>query len=126
MKKIGLIFSLLLCCTLTFSQSIFLDAGPGIPTDAPEGQPVNSYSFGSGNEISVTLVTGIMSPELFLAAATGTPFSKMEITVYDSQNKVARKITLHNVFVSSIQTGFDLTENVTLSFDKIKIKDFSH
>jgi hypothetical protein len=126
MKKIGFLFSLLLCCILTFSQSIFLDAGPGVPTDAAEGQPVLSYSFGIGNEISVALVIGIMSPQLFLAAATGTVFSKMDITVYNSQNKVDRKITLHNVLVSSIQPGFDLTENVTLSFEKIKIKDFSH
>ena len=126
MKKIGLLFSLLLCCTLTFSQSIFLDAGPSVPTDAPEGQPVVSYSFGIGNEINLMLVTGAMSPDLFLAAATGTPFSKMDITFYDVQNKVDYKITIRNVFVSSIQAGIGLTENVTLSYDKIKIKDFSH
>src|SRR5215203_1941908 len=102
MKKIGLLFSLLLCCTLAFSQSYFLDAGPSVPTDAPEGQPVMSYAFGlagadgSFHDINLTLVTGIMSPELFLAAATGTGFSKMELKAYDSQNKVYLKITLHD------------------------------
>lgn len=124
MKKICLVFSFLLCCSLAFSQSIFLDAGPHVPTDAPEGQPVLSYSFGTVNDITVTLVTGIMSPELMWAVATGTGFSKMQITVYDNQNKVDRKITLHNVMVTSIQLS-GLTENVTLSFNKIKIKDFN-
>ena len=126
MKKFNLLFSLLLCCTLAFSQTIYLDAGPQVPADAPEGQPVLSYSFGTGNDITVTMVTGAMSPELFLAAATGTPFNKMEIIVYNDQNKVQTRITLHNVFVSSIQVGVDLTENVTLSSERIKIKDFNH
>ena len=126
MKKFNLLFSLLLCCTLAFSQTIYLDAGPQVPADGPEGQPVLSYSFGTGNDITVTMVTGAMSPELFLAAATGTPFNKMEIIVYNDQNKVQTRITLHNVFVSSIQVGVDLTENVTLSSERIKIKDFNH
>ena len=126
MKKFNLLFSLLLCCTLAFSQTIYLDAGPQVPADAPEGQPVLSYSFGTGNDITVTMVTGAMSPELFLAAATGTPFNKMEIIVYNDQNKIQTRITLHNVFVSSIQVGVDLTENVTLSSERIKIKDFNH
>jgi type VI protein secretion system component Hcp len=126
MKKITLLFSFLLCCTLAFSQSMFLDAGPQVPADEPQGQPVLSYSFGASNDMTVTLVTGAMSPELFLAVATGTPFSKMEIKVYDGQNKVEQKITLHNVFVTSFQTGLGSTETVTLSFDKIKTKDFGH
>ncbi len=132
MKKIGLLFSLLLCCTLTFSQSIFLDAGPSVPTDASEGQPVLSFSFGTPDanggfhDISLTLVTGIMSPELLLAAASGTGFAKMEIKVYDDQNKVYYKITLQDVMVTSFQSGINLTDNVTLSFTKIKIKNFSH
>ena len=132
MKKIGLLFSLLICCTLAFSQSIFLDAGPGVPTDAPQGQPVISYSYGiadaDGNfyDISVSLVTGIMSVELYNAVATGTGFAKMEIKAYDAQNKVYLKITLHDVLVTSFQSGANLTDNVTLSFSKIKIKDSSH
>jgi hypothetical protein len=132
MKKIGLLFSLLLCCTLAFSQSIFLDAGPSVPTDAPQGQPVFSYSFGTTDadggfhDISVTLVTGIMSPELLMAAASGTGFAKMEIKMYDNQNKVQYKITLQDVMVTSFQSGTNLTDNITLSFNKIKIKDFSH
>lgn len=126
MKKIGLLFSLLLSCTFAFSQAMFLDAGPSVPADEREGQPVLAYSLGGGNDITVTIVTGAMSPELFLAAATGTPFPKMDLKVYDDQNKVSYRITLHNVFVTSIQPGVDLTENVTLTSDKIKIKDFSH
>ena len=126
MKKIGLVFSLLLCCTLVFSQSLFLDAGPAVPTDAPEGQPVLSYSLGTAHDITVTLVTGIMSQELTQAAVSGTVFAKMELKEYNSQNKVIYKITLQNVMVTSFQTGAGLTENVTLSFNKIRIKDFSH
>jgi hypothetical protein len=125
MKKFALLFSFLLSCMFAFSQSIFLDAGPNVPADAPQGQPVLSYSLGSGNEVTMTVVTGAMSADLFLAAATGTPFSKIEMTVYD-QNKAAYRITIHNSFVSTIQTGVDLTETVTFVSDKIKIKDFNH
>jgi hypothetical protein len=132
MKKIGLFFSLLLCCTLAFSQSIFLDAGPAVPTDASQGQPILSYSYGiaspdgSIHEISLLLVTGIMSQELMQAAASGTGFNKMEIKFYDNQNKVYYRITLHDVMVSAIQSGINLTDHVTLSFSKMKIKDFGH
>jgi type VI protein secretion system component Hcp len=132
MKKIGLLFSLLLCCTLAFSQSIFLDAGPSVPTDEAKGQPVLSFSFGTPDangdfhDISVTLVTGIMSPELLAAAALGTSFAKMEIKMYDNQNKVYYKITLQDVMVTSFQSGANLNDDVTLSSNKIKIKNFSH
>jgi type VI protein secretion system component Hcp len=126
MKKTGLLFSLLLCCTLAFSQSIFLDAGPNVATDAPEGQPVLSYSFGTAHDVTVTLVTGIMSPALMQAAVSGTSFAKMEIKVYNSQDKVNYKITLQDVMVTSFQQGTGLTETVTLSSNKIRIKDSSH
>jgi hypothetical protein len=127
MKKIGLLFSLLLCCTLTFSQSNFLDAGSGVPADEPQGQPVLSFSFSGTNAITVTLVTGVMTPELMLAAASGTGFAKMEIKVYDDQNnKVTYKITMLNVFVTSIQAGTGLFDYVTLRFNKFRIKESSH
>jgi len=126
MKKTGLFFSLLLCCSLAFSQSIFLDAGPNVATDAPEGQPVLSYSLGTAHDVTVTLVTGIMSPVLMQAAVFGTSFAKMEIKVYNSQDKIDHKITLQDVIVTSFQQGTGLTETVTLSYNKIRIKDSSH
>lgn len=132
MKKIGVLFSLLLCCSLVFSQSIFLDAGPSVPADAREGQSVLSYSFGipdgdgSFHDISLVLVTGIMSAELMRAVASGTSFTKMEIKKYDSQNKVYYKITLHDVMVTSFQSGINMMDNITLSFTKMKIKDSGH
>jgi type VI protein secretion system component Hcp len=132
MKKFTLLFSFLLFCTLAFSQSIFLDAGPSVQTDDTRGQPVLSYSFGladadgSYHDISLVLVTGIMSPALLSAAASGTYYSKMEIKIYDNATKVSYRITLHNVLVSAIQSGQNLMDNVTLSFDKVKIKDFNH
>jgi hypothetical protein len=125
MKKIALLFSFLLCFTLSFSQLVYLDAGPQVPADEPQGQPVLSYSFGNPGSINLTMVTGLMSPELFLAAASGTLFSRMEIKVYE-QNKVIYKITLQNVMVASISTSSGATENVTLQYEKIRIKDFSH
>jgi type VI protein secretion system component Hcp len=82
--------------------------------------------LGTAHDITVTLVTGIMSQELMQAAVSGTVFAKMELKEYNSQNKVIYKITLQNVMVTSFQTGAGLTENVTLSFNKIRIKDFSH
>jgi hypothetical protein len=130
MKKISLLFSFLLLCTLAFSQTIFLNAGPAITTDAPEGQPVLAYSFGvpdaNGDyqEITLTMVTGIMSQALFMAASSGTDFTKMDLTFYDDQKKLYYKITMHDVLVTSYQLSSDLTENITLSFQKIKIKDF--
>ncbi len=125
MKKIALVFSFMLCFTLSFSQLIYLDAGPQVAADEPKGQPVLSYSFGDPGSINLTIETGLMSPQLFQAAAFGTIFSKMEIKVYD-QKKVVYKITLQNVMVASISTGIGTTENVTLQYEKIRIKDFSH
>ena len=126
MKKLGLVFSLLLCCQLVFSQTMYLSAGPSVATDAPQGQPAVSYSFVSANEISVVLVTGAMSPELIMAVATGTGFSKMELRVYDAQNKISTKIIMQNVLVTSYQTGSGLHETVTLSFSKVRTKEFNH
>jgi type VI protein secretion system component Hcp len=125
MKKFSLLFSLLLFCCIAFSQSIYLDAGPAVSADEPEGQPVLSYSLGV-QEINITLVTGSMSPELFQAAAQGTRFAKMELDFYDNQNKIYQTITIRDVYVTSIQVGTDLTEYVTLSYSKMKTKNFSN
>lgn len=123
MKKIILIFSLLLCWTIGFSQSMFLDAGNKVPTDAPQGQPVISYSFNGPNELSVTLVMGAMSQDLIMAVVSGTGFSKMELTAYDSENKVVSKITMQDVLLISYQTSGGLNETVTMTYSKIKIKN---
>jgi hypothetical protein len=125
MKKITLFFAFLLCSFFSFSQSIFLDGGPGVPADDPLGQPALSYSIGSATEVTVVITTGAMTADLFLAASNGTPFSKMEIKVYDDQNKVVSRITIHEAFVSSIQS-LGLTQTVTFTSDKIKIKDSGH
>jgi hypothetical protein len=131
MKKLGFLFGLLLCCTLAFTQTIFLDAGPSVPTDAAQGQPVLSYSFGLADadgefhDLSLTMVNGIMSPELLLAVATGTGYAKMELKVYNSENKITRRITMQDVMVTTIQfSGLEVL--VTLSFSKAKVKDFNH
>ena len=118
MKKITLLFSFLLCCIFSFSQSIFLDGGPGVPADDPQGQPAVSYSINNATEVTVVITTGAMTADLFLAAINGTPFSKMEIKVYDDQNKVVSRITMHDAFVASIQS-LGATQTVTFTSDKI-------
>lgn len=128
MKKTSLLFIFLLSYTFVFSQTIFLDAGPLVPEDAPEGQPVLSYSLsdpaeGGLQELRLTLITGIMTPELIKAAASGTGFTKMELKFYDTQQKVYYKITLHEVMVSSYQSGTNMIDNVSLTFSRIKIKN---
>jgi type VI protein secretion system component Hcp len=125
MKKVSLVIVFLLSCVLAFSQSIFLYAGRSVPTDDPQGQPAVSYSLGtpdaSGNihEMTVVVVLGKMSQDLFDAAAQGTPFDKMELRFYDNGKKV-NKITMQDVLVTSVQVS-GTNQVVTLSCNKIKI-----
>jgi len=124
MKKLSLLFVFLLSCIFAFTQSIFLYAGKSVPTDEPQGQPVVSYSLGtpdaSGNihEMTVTIVMGQMSQELFNAVAQGTPFDKMELRFYDNGKKL-NKYTMQDVFVTSSQIS-GTNQVVTLLFSKIK------
>jgi len=125
MKKVVLLFCLLLCCSLSFSQTIFLDAGKSVPTDAPQGQPVLSYSFGSSGtaqQITIVLETGSASQALFNAVATGTVFKKMELDFYNEQNKLYSRISFSDVMVTSYQTLEGGIEAVALTYSKIRTK----
>jgi type VI protein secretion system component Hcp len=125
MKKVSLLFVFLLSCIFAFSQSIFLYAGKSVPTDEPQGQPVVSYSLGTpdagGNihEMTVVIVMGQMSQELFEAVAQGTPFDKMELRFYDNGKKL-NKFTMVDVLVTSAQVS-GTNQLVTLEFNKIKL-----
>jgi hypothetical protein len=125
MKKVVFLFCLLLCCSLAFTQTIFLDAGKSVPTDAPQGQPVLSYSIGSNGtsqQMMIVLETGSATPALVNAVATGTVFKKMELDFYNEQGKLYSRISVSDVLLTAYQTLGDGTEVITLSYSKIKTK----
>jgi hypothetical protein len=120
MKKFGILVTLLLCCTLAFSQFVYL-SGSSLPADGPLGQPVVSYAITSSNDITVELENGAMTPALFQAVANGTILPKMEITTYSPSGKVDGKVTLTGVMGTS--ASIDGTNiRVTFYCDRIKFK----
>ena len=120
MKKFGILVTLLLCCTLAFSQFVYL-SGSSLPADGPLGQPVVSYAITSSNDITVELENGAMTPALFEAVANGTILPKLEITTYNAMGEVDAKITLTGVMGTS--ASFDGTNlRVTFYCDKMKFK----
>ena len=120
MKKLGIPVTLLLCCTLAFSQFIYL-SGSSLPADGPLGQPVVSYAITSSNDITVELENGAMTPALFQAVANGTILPKLEIITYSTRGKVGEKITLTDVMgTSAFFDGINI--RVTFYSDRIKFK----
>ena len=120
MKKLGILVTLLLCCTLAFSQFIYL-SGSSLPADGPLGQPVVSYAITSSNDITVELENGAMTPALFQAVANGTILPKLEIITYNTRGKVEEKITLTDVMgTSAFFDGINI--RVTFYSDRIKFK----
>jgi type VI protein secretion system component Hcp len=69
--------------------------------------------------MTVTIVIGQMSQELFDAAAQGTLFDKMELRFYDNGKKL-NKFTMEDVLVTSTQIS-GANQIVTLSFNKLKL-----
>jgi len=123
MKKVVLLFCLLVCSTLAFSQIIFLNPGKSIPTDSPNGLLVYSYSFGTGEtnpEITLTLDAGSAAPSLLNAATNGTVFKKMELVTYEL-GKVSSKITISDVMIVSYVVSASST-TITLSFSNTRTK----
>ena len=125
MKKVMLLFSLLVSCTIAFSQITFLDFGKSIPTDAREGLLISSYSFGpagSSPAVTVTLDANSSSmPDLFQATATGTMFQKVDLTTY-VLGKVSSKITFTDVVISSISISGDGTASMTFIYSSMRAK----
>ena len=122
MKKLVLLFSLLLSFTLTFSQGLYLDPGKTIPTDHPNGIPAYSYSFDNTlHSVTIETEIGISSPALMTAVASGTYFKKMELASYDAKNKVEYRFVFSDVYLTGIQISGS-TQFVTLSFSKFSMK----
>ena len=122
MKKVVLLFSLVLSFTLAFSQSLYLDPGKTIPTDDSRGIPAYSYSFDNTlHSVTIELEIGASSAELFNAVASGTYFKKMELKSYDTKNKVEYSYIFSGVYLTSIQIS-GTTESLTLSFSKFSMK----
>ena len=125
MKKVVLLFSLLVSCTIAFSQVTFLDFGKSIPTDAREGILISSYSFasaGSSPAITVTLDANSSSmPALFQATASGTIFQKVELTTY-VLGKVSSKIIFTNVVIASISISGDGNASMTFIYGSMRTK----
>ncbi|HUR12723.1 MAG TPA: type VI secretion system tube protein Hcp [Flavitalea sp.] len=148
MKKISMLLVVLLSGLIGFSQSMFLTAGP-VRTDNPLGQPVLAYSIGISNsgsahtgggsgtgkanyqDLSVTMNTGRMSPDLIKSVALGTHFQEVVLSFYDEKQKMYYKITLKEAMVTSYQQGSScgkkdceaITENVTFTYAQIEYKD---
>ena len=122
MKKVVLLFSLLLSFTLAFSQGLYLDPGKTIPTDDRRGIPAVSYSFDNTlHNATVEIEIGTASQALFNAVASGTYFKKMELKSYDARNKVEYGFVFSDVYLTAIQfTG--ATQLLTLSFSKFSTK----
>ena len=122
MKKLVLLFSLLLSFTLAFSQGLFLDPGKTISTDDPKGIPAYSYSFANTlHSVTIELEIETASPALFTAVASGTYFNKMELKSYDAKNKVEYKFVFSDVYLTAIQISGS-TQLLTLSFSKFSMK----
>lgn len=122
MKKVVLLFSLVLSFTLAFSQTLYLDPGKTIPTDDSRGIPAYSYSFDNTlHSVTIELEIGTSSAALFNAVASGTYFKKMELKSYDTKNKVEYSYVFSGVYLTAIQIS-GTTESVTLSFSKFSTK----
>lgn len=125
MKKVVLLFSLLVSCTIAFSQITFLDFGKSIPTDAREGLLISSYSFasaGSSPAITVTLDANSSSMQsLFEATVNGTVFQKVELTTYEL-GKISSKITFTNVIITSISYSGDGSASMTFIYGSMRTK----
>lgn len=78
--------------------------------------------------LTITKLLDKASPPLVLACAQGTPISQAVLTLRDQSGGHVEfyKITLHNVFVSSVKTGGNgsaearPTETVTFTFQQIQ------
>ncbi len=122
MKKVVLLFSLVLSFTLAFSQSLYLDPGKTIPTDDSRGIAAFSYSFDNTlHTVTIELEIGTASAALFNAVASGTYFKKMELKAYDTKNKVEYSYVFSDVYITAIQIS-GTTESLTLSFSKFSTK----
>ena len=124
MKKVILLFCLLVCSTLVFSQVIYLDPGNSIPTDAPQGLLVHSYSFSTGTtspEATIMLDAGSASPALFSAVVNGTLFKKMELDTY-TLGKLSSRITFSDVIITGMQLSGNTDALITLSFSRMRTK----
>ena len=123
MKKVVLLFSLLLSFSFAFSQNLYLDPGKTIPTDDPRGIQAFSYSFGTTlHTVTIELELGTASPALFQAVANGTYFKKMELKSYDAKNKVEYSFVFSDVQLTSLQFTGGSTELLTLQFSNFRIK----
>jgi len=123
MKKVVLLFSLLLSFTLAFSQALYLDPGKTIPTDDSRGIPAFSYSFDNTlHNATIELEIGTASSALFNAVASGTYFKKMELKSYDARNKVEYSFVFSDVYLIASQLSGGSTQSLTLSFSKFSMK----
>ena len=123
MKKVVLLFSLLLSFTLAFSQGLYLDPGKTIPTDDGNGIPAISYAFDNTlHSVTIELEIGTASPALFNAVASGTYFKKMELKSYDAKDKVEYSFVFYDVYLTSSQITQNSTQSLTLSFLKFSSK----
>jgi len=123
MKKVVLLFSLLLSFTLAFSQGLYLDPGKTIPTDDRKGIPAFSYSFDNAlHSVTIELELGSASAALFDAVASGTYFRKMELKSYDAKNKVEYSFVFSDVYLTAVQFTANSTQLLTLSFSKFSTK----
>jgi hypothetical protein len=123
MKKVVLLFSLLLSFTLAFSQGLYLDPGKTIPTDDRRGIPAVSYSFDNTlHSATIEIEIGTASPALFNAVASGTYFKKMELKSCDANNKVQFSFVFSVVYLTAIQFTAGSTQLLTLSFSKFSMK----
>ena len=151
MKKINILAALLFLATMGFSQQgIFLEVG-ALQGDQAEGQTVLAYSGGISNsgsiqtggggagkanlqDISATLTAGKMSMAFLESVTKGTHFPEMKLKFYNLSKKLYYQITLTDVLVSSVSFGGSCgtnpcatqTENVSLSYSKIKWEDFAN
>lgn len=123
MKKLVLLFSLLLSFTFAFSQTLFLDPGKTIPTDDSRGIPVLAYSFDNTlHSVTIETPIGTYSPALFDAVVMGTYFKKMQLNSYNAKNKVEYSYVFSGVYITSIQTSATSTQLVTLRFSSFNMK----
>lgn len=148
MKKLNILVAMLLLATVSFSQQ----EGIVLEVDGPGGgdAPILAYSGGISNsgtlhmgggggagkanfqDISVTMVSSILSMAFLKSTAQGTHFPEMRLKFYSNTKKLYYQITIQEVLVSSVSFGSscgsnpcaDQTENVSFNFAKIKWEDF--
>ena len=123
MKKVVLLFSLLLSVTLAFSQGLYLNPGKTIPLDDRNGIPAFSYSFDNTlHNVTIELEIGTSSAALFEAVASGTYFKKMELTSYNAKTKVEYSFVFSDVYLTAISFSGGSTQLLTLNFSKFSMK----